>query len=67
MADGARSERWDHTAVLRADLCNQWRENPISPAAFHPFVKRKQAEKPIRGNIEILKHLFVDRRDWARK
>ena len=33
MADGAQSERWDHTAVLRADLCNQWRENPIGKAA----------------------------------
>ena len=68
MADGARSERWDHTAVLRADLCNQWREKPVSPIVFHPYVKRKKKPeaKPIKGNIEILKYLFVDRRDWAR-
>ncbi len=68
MADGARSERWDHTAVLRAEICNQWRERPISPTVFHPYFKRKKTPpKPLKGNIEILKHLFVDQRDWARR
>jgi len=68
MADGARKERWNHTAALRADIHNILRERPLSPARFHPYRKRPQkpGPKPLKGSIEILKYLFVDRRDWAR-
>jgi len=56
MADGARRERWNHTAALRADIHNILREKPLSPAEFHPFMKRRPPAKvrPRPGAVERL-------------
>ena len=56
MADGAREERWNHTAALRADIHNLLAKEPVSPLKFHPFHRHEKPApvKPQPGAVEAL-------------
>jgi hypothetical protein len=68
MAQSRQTENWNHTAALLAMLANVHRDpkkgRALKPSDFHPVPKPKtKAEQPpIKGDIRMLKTLFVDRR-----
>jgi hypothetical protein len=68
MTQARQSENWNHTAALLAMLANVHRDpkkgRALKPADFHPLPKPqpKAEQPPIKGDIRMLKTLFVDRR-----
>lgn len=68
MAHGRQRDQWNHTATLLAMLANINRDPKKSRAArpmdFHPMPdgKRRVKPAPIKGDITMLKAVFVDRR-----
>jgi hypothetical protein len=68
MAVACQSERWNHTAALEATLANIHRDpkkgRMLQPVDFHPLLKTRIARSgpPLKGDIQMLKTLFVDRR-----
>ena len=68
MAEGRQQERWNHTSAILAMLANVNRDprkgRLFKPAEFHPLVGRVEArQEPSKGNIRLLKAVFVDRQD----
>ena len=56
MARGRRSEAWDHTATLAAEIHNaSWRaEKVLHPADWHPFMTPEQkvlAKSQAKGSV----------------
>ena len=69
MAQARQQDHWNHTASLMALLANINRDpkrgRALTPADFHPLqnVRRQtQTEKPLKGQIGMLKAVFVDQR-----
>ena len=71
MAVACQSERWNHTAALQAMLANVHRDPKkgrlLQPADFHPLLRAKRQRgaataSPPKGDIQMLKAVFVDRR-----
>ena len=66
MAEARVDTQWDQTASLLALLANVHRDPRNSkvyrPADFHPRHARKREEPVIKGDIKMLKAVFVDRR-----
>jgi hypothetical protein len=70
MAQARQVENWNHTAALLAMLANVHRDpkkgRALKPADFHPLPKSKShadaSVPPLKGDIRMLKTLFVDRR-----
>jgi len=69
MAQARQAERWNHTAAILAMLANVNRDpkkgRALKPADFHPLLKSKShadASPPLKGDIRMLKTLFIDRR-----
>ncbi len=65
MAEGRQNEQWNHTAALLAMLANVNRDpkkgRAFQPNDFHPHRHRpKASDKPLKGNIRMLKTVFVD-------
>ena len=69
MAEGAQRERWNHTAVLRADLLAPWSKKQIDPMKLHPFMKHKKPRpvKPDPNGVAILTAALCGSTEWARK
>lgn len=62
MADGRRSEAWEHTAWLSALIANcnrdqKKRPRPYKPADFNPM-RRRAEKKPTVGAIREMRALF---------
>ena len=70
MAQARQEDNWNHTAALMALLANANRDpkrgRAFKPADFHPAlpVKRGRAgpPPPLKGEITMLKTVFVDQR-----
>ena len=65
MAESRQQDAWNHTAVLLAMLANVNRDPKKSraykPADFHPIqVTKRPAGPPLKGDIGMLKTVFVD-------
>ena len=68
MAQARQSESWNHTSMLLAMYANTHRDpkkgRAFKPADFHPLFKTKPKSEPppLKGDIRMLKTIFVDRR-----
>lgn len=67
MAEGRQSDQWNHTASVLALLANAHRDpkksRPFRPEEFHPIAAAKRAARPpIKGDIRMLKQVFVDQK-----
>ncbi len=65
MSQSKRREAWQHTSAILATLANihrdpKKRSRPFSSNDFNPLVQLAE-RKPIKGDIQILKQVFVDR------
>lgn len=65
MAQGCQEDQWNHTAALMALLANINRPRntrAFRPQDFHPIPRnpRQAALRPLRGDIQMLKAVFVD-------
>lgn len=66
MARARQSESWNHTASILAMLVNVNRDSkrsrPAKPSEFHPLHGRRSSGIPLtKGNLKVLKSVFVDR------
>ena len=70
MAQARQEDHWNHTAALMALLANVNRDpkrgRAFKPADFHPALpaRRERAgpPQPLKGEIGMLKTIFVDQR-----
>ena len=70
MAQARQEDNWNHTAAIMALLANVNRDpkrgRPFKPADFHPALPGRQArtQSPsvLKGEITMLKTVFVDQR-----
>jgi hypothetical protein len=66
MAEVRQADNWNHTAALLAMLANVNRDpkkgRTFKPGDFHPVMtaKREKARPPLKGDIGMLKTVFVD-------
>ncbi len=64
MTESRQREMWNHTSVILAMLANVNRPKRIrafKPVDFHPMpVRGHTQERPLRGDIQMLKSVFVD-------
>jgi hypothetical protein len=67
MAHARQQDGWNHTASVLAMLANVNRDpkkrRAFKPADFHPIPAARRAESPppLKGEIGMLKKVFVDR------
>lgn len=67
MAQARQQDAWNHTASLLAMLANVNRDprrgRAFKPADFHPVpaARRTESSPPLKGDIGLLKKVFVDR------
>lgn len=70
MAQARQEDNWNHTAALMALLANVNRDpkrgRPFKPADFHPALPERRGRTtppaPLKGDISMLKTVFVDHR-----
>lgn len=67
MADARVDQQWNHTAALLAMLVNVNRDpkkgRAMKPGDFHPgSLKRSQNAPVLKGDLQMLKSVFVDKR-----
>ena len=68
MAEGAQEERWNHTAILRAEIRAPWSKQRVRVSDLHPFAKRRQQPARIDPHgAEKLARELCDNHQWARK
>lgn len=73
MAQARQQDAWNHTASVLAMLANVNRDpkkgRAFKPTDFHPMPVAKHAPEPppLRGDISMLKTVFVDQRPASQK
>ena len=75
MAQARQADNWNHTAALMALLANVNRDpkrgRPFKPADFHPALPPRRGHTgpppPLKGDISMLKTVFVDHRPMGTK
>ena len=72
MAQARQHADWNRTAALMALIANVNRDpkrgRAMKPADFHPMLEiRREKARPLRGNIRMLKAVFVDQQPLGGK
>lgn len=75
MAQSRQEDNWNHTAAVMALIANVNRDakrgRAFKPADFHPALPGRQARNgpppPLKGDISMLKTVFVDHRPMGTK
>jgi hypothetical protein len=63
MTEARQREAWNHTSTLLAMLANvnrPKRMRAFKPDDFHPMTGRRNTDRPLKGDIRMLKTVFVD-------